>query len=111
MNSVTGSETELLTLTPSELNPDLGAFLDRLRPAEKKHAFVLRGSGGSEQIVVEPFDRGPLIRKFRETVAGHLVQNVADFCAEQMLYDITLALGNWGCGSTRKPMKTGTPRW
>ena len=27
-------------------------------------------------------------------MAGHLSQNVADFCAEQMLYDQTLALGN-----------------
>ena len=87
----------LLDLTPSEakeLNMDLESFIDRLRAAEKKHAYVLAGSDGSEQIVVEPFDRGPLIRKFRETVAGHLSQNVADFCTEQMLYDQSLAPGN-----------------
>jgi hypothetical protein len=87
----------LLDLTPSEgkeLNMDLESLIDRLRAAERKHAYVLLGSDGSEQIVVESFDRRPLIRKFRETVAGHLSQNVADFCAEQMLNDRTLALGN-----------------
>ena len=96
----------LLDLTPSEakeLNMDLESFIDRVRAAEKKHAYVLAGSDGSEQIVVEPFDRGPLIRKFRETVAAHLSQNVADFCAEQMLYDQALALGN---GEVRLHLET-----
>lgn len=95
--TITRGVVALLDLTPSEskeLNMDLESFIDRLRGAEKKHAYVLARSDGSEQIVVEPFDRGPLIRKFRETVAGHLSQNVADFCAEQMRYDATLALGN-----------------
>jgi len=88
---------ELLELNPTEvkgLNEDLGELVERVRTAEKKSAYVRVGGDGSEEIVVPPFDRGPLIRKFRDKVEKDLGKNVATFCAEQMLYDSSLALGN-----------------
>lgn len=88
---------QLLDLNPTEfkgLNEDLSQFVERVREAEKKKAYVLVGSDGSEQIVVPPFDRGPLIQQFREKVERELGKNVADFCAQQMLYDSALAVGN-----------------
>ena len=88
---------ELLELNPTEvkgLNEDLGELVERVRTAEKKSAYVRVGVDGSEEIVVPPFDRGPLIKKFREKVEQDLGNNVADFCAEQMLYDSSLALGD-----------------
>jgi hypothetical protein len=87
----------LLELNPTEvkgLNEDLAAFVELLRAAEKRNAYVQVGSDGSEELVVTSFDRGPLIKQFRKAVEQRLGKNVADFCAEQMLYDRCLALGN-----------------
>jgi hypothetical protein len=87
----------LLDLNPTEVkavNEQLAQLVERVREVEKKNAYVRVGADGSEEIVVPPFDRGPLLKKFRETVEKDLGKNVADFCAEQMLYDLSLALGN-----------------
>lgn len=87
----------LLDLTPAqskELNQELGGFIERLRAAELKNAYVFVKSDGSEEIVVSPFDRGPLLNDFRASVAAKVGENVADICAKQMPYDSTLAVEN-----------------
>ena len=92
--SLTPAVAALLELQPEEtevLNGELRSFIGRLKAAELEHAYVLVREDGSEQIVVAPFDRNPVIKTFRDAVAAKSGDNVANFLAEQMRYDSTLA--------------------
>ncbi len=98
---------DLLELTPTEwkeINGELETLIDNVRTVELEKAYVRVKSDGSEEIVVAPFDRKPMIDKFRATVASQLGNNVADFLAEQVLYDAPLALGN-------AEVSIGTEKW
>lgn len=88
---------DLLELTPEQTKgaqDAISALLDEVRAEELKNAYVRVKSDGSQEVVVAPFDRGPLLRKFRETLASTIGSDAADFCAREALYDSTLAVGN-----------------
>ena len=88
---------DLLELTPEQANmlhDGISTLLDDVRAEELKNAYVRVKSDGSQEVIVAPFDRGPLLRKFRETLATTIGSDEADFCAREALYDNTLAVGN-----------------
>lgn len=88
---------DLLELTPDQTNllrDGISTLLDDVRAEELKNAYVRVKSDGSQEVVVPPFDRGPLLGKFRETLASTIGSDEADFCAREALYDTTLAVRN-----------------
>ena len=88
---------DLLELTPEQaktLQDSVSSLLDDVRAEELKNAYVRVKSDGSQEVVVTPFDRGPLLEKFRASLASTLGSDVADFCAGEALFDRTLAVGN-----------------
>ena len=88
---------DLLELTPEQANmlqDGISTLLDDVRAGELKNAYVRVKSDGAQEVIVAPFDRGPLLRKFRETLATMIGSDEADFCAREALYDNTLAVGN-----------------
>ena len=104
---------DLLELTPEQANvlqDGISTLLDDVRAEELKNAYVRVKSDGSQEVVVAPFDRGPLLRKFRETLAPTIGSDEADFCAREALYDSTLAVGNKEVRiyTLRGPSKTET---
>jgi hypothetical protein len=92
------STIALLGLTPNqahELNVSLAKFLQRLRAEEVKHAYVKVGTDGSEQIVVEPFERSDVIAALLVEVNDRLGSGITDFVKERLPYDFNLVVGNF----------------
>lgn len=88
---------DLLELTPEQTNllrDGISTLLDDVRAEELKNAYVRVKSDGSQEVVVPPFDRGPLLGKFREALASSIGSDEADFCAREAFHDTTLAVRN-----------------
>lgn len=88
---------ELLKLTPAqveEVDRTLRSLLEGLRSAELAHAFVSAGANGDEEIVVGAFDGSSLIEQFRADLAREGTRELADFLADQLPFDGTLAVAD-----------------
>ena len=91
------SIVELLKLTPTQvenINESFRSFMQSLRSEELAHAFVSVSPNGDEEIVVSAFDRSPLMKRLRAEVSGKSTPDIADFLADQLPYDTTVAVAD-----------------
>jgi hypothetical protein len=76
----------------AKLNICLEQFIEALRSEELLRAYVAVKSDGSREIVVPPFERGPLIDRLRGDISETTNSDVAEFISENLRYDTKLAI-------------------
>lgn len=83
---------KLATTQVEDINESFRSFIHSLRSAELAHAFVSVSPNGNEEIVISAFDRSSLIKRFQAEVSRKGTPDIADFLADQLPYDGTLAV-------------------